>query len=784
MFSVNRNKYLLFISMIFTAVMFILFASGCSATVAQGEAAMARQDGATDKVYEMSPSSLTPANQPPRVTITALADGSTFTERTAVTFDAGLTALDNANITDLNNMTVLVGAGDIAGCGSQKDLETALLLDNIPGTVFTLGDNVYPDGADLEFSDCYDPTWGRHKARTRPAPGNHDYHTSGASGYFNYFGAAAGDADKGYYSYDVGDWHVIALNSECAEVGGCEMGSPQGQWLQADLAANPKACTLAYWHHPRFSSGWHGSNASYQDFWQLLYDAGADVVLNGHDHTYERFAPQDPTGISDPGRGIREFVVGTGGAGLYSFGIPEPNSEVRENSTHGVLKLTLHPTSYDWELVPIAGQTFTDSGSASCVVASSNSINVPGDAPTIQAGIDLASDGEVVLVAPGEYHETLELSGKSITLASWFYATQNASYIDQTIIDGDGNTVITVNSSVGPETKIIGFTIQNGNDGIGASAKLDILHNRFTGNLDAIDYEAGGGICRYNVFENNSDDAIDLDGSTEAIIENNIIRNNGDDGIEIRLHTYSGPTLNIVIRRNIISGSGEDGIQLIDSADLSDRVFLIERNLIKDSAMVGLGLMDNEETIEDFRAASIPERIHLFNNTFVDNDHGLTGGDNLIALNNIFVGSTNMALKNVDGGSIAAYNLFWGNGIDTQNSNVDTATTILEDPRLDGNYRPIPGSPPIDAGTAFFTWNSEIVLDLQPGAYAGVAPDLGAYEDYRLFLPFILKSVGSSATFAHDDAVCLREIRAIDTNDFGLLNPAGLAFSFGANLLG
>jgi hypothetical protein len=280
--------------------------------------------------------------------------------------------------------TVLVGAGDIAGCGSQKDLETARLLDNIAGTVFTLGDNVYSDGTDLQFSNCYDPTWGRYKARTRPAPGNHDYHTPGASGYFDYFGSAAGEMGKGYYSYDLGAWHIIVLNSECTQVGGCESDSPQGQWLEADLAANPKVCTLAYWHRPRFSSGSvHGSNARYRDFWRLLYDAGADVVLNGHDHTYERFAPQDPAGIADPGRGIREFVVGTGGAGLYTFGTPEPNSEVREGNTHGVLKLTLHPTSYDWEFVPIAGQTFTDSGSASCVL--SPLANVP---PTVNVGPD------------------------------------------------------------------------------------------------------------------------------------------------------------------------------------------------------------------------------------------------------------------------------------------------------------------------------------------------------------------------------------------------------------
>ena len=263
------------------------------------------------------------------------------------------------------NANVLVGAGDIADCGSFKDEQTATLLDNIAGTVFTTGDNVYPDGTDQEFADCYDPTWGRHRARTRPSPGNRDYQTTDATGYFNYFGSAAGEIGKGYYSYDVGDWHIIALNSECSDIGGCDISSPQGQWLQADLAANPSTCTLAYWHKPRFSSV--NNLSAVQPFWELLYAAEADVVLNGHAHVYERFAPQDPTGIADPGRGIREFIVGTGGAGLGSFRIPVPNSEVREISTYGVLKLSLHPTSYDWEFIPIAGQTFTDSGTADCI---------------------------------------------------------------------------------------------------------------------------------------------------------------------------------------------------------------------------------------------------------------------------------------------------------------------------------------------------------------------------------------------------------------------------------
>ena len=258
---------------------------------------------------------------------------------------------------------VLVGAGDIANCSHNNDEATANLLDNIAGTVFTVGDNVYPDGAPAEFANCYNPTWGRHKDRTRPAPGNHDYHIAGASGYYNYFGSLAGDPGKGYYSYNLGAWHIISLNSEV----GYQAGSAQEQWLRADLAANNSMCTLAYWHHPRFSSGQHGNSTRSQAFWQALYDDGADVVLNGHDHTYQRFAPQSPSGQAEPNRGIREFVVGTGGAGLYPFPTTVPNTEVRNNTTFGVLKLTLHATSYDWQFVPIAGQTFTDSGTGNCV---------------------------------------------------------------------------------------------------------------------------------------------------------------------------------------------------------------------------------------------------------------------------------------------------------------------------------------------------------------------------------------------------------------------------------
>jgi acid phosphatase type 7 len=261
---------------------------------------------------------------------------------------------------------VLVGAGDIASCDSGGDEKTAALLDTIEGTVFTLGDNVYPNGTAKQFLQCYDPSWGRHKARTRPVPGNHDYRTSGAAGYFGYFGGAAGDPRTGYYAYDLGTWRVLVLNSNCRQVGGCGPGSAQEKWLLEDLAARPAPCTVAMWHHPRYSSGAHGDDTDMRHLWKVLYDAGADVVLAGHDHTYERFAPQNPAGEADPARGIREFVVGTGGRSHYEFEKIDRDSEVRNNTTYGVLKLTLRPSSYDWEFVPVAGGTFRDSGSGTC----------------------------------------------------------------------------------------------------------------------------------------------------------------------------------------------------------------------------------------------------------------------------------------------------------------------------------------------------------------------------------------------------------------------------------
>ena len=280
----------------------------------------------------------------------------------SATSTAARTATPTASRTSTPNPTssgsvVLVGSGDITSCSLNTDEQTAQLLDNIPGTVFTTGDNAYISGTYTEYINCYEPTWGRHKARTKPSPGNHDYLTSGAAGYFQYFNNI-----PSYYAYNLGSWRIYALNSEISALA----TSAQVTWLQDDLAANPSQCVLAYWHRPRWSSGsTHGNNSAMQTIWQILYGSGAELVINGHEHHYERFVEMNASGAA-ASPGLREIVVGTGGAELYPFGTPLSTSQVRHNSTYGVLKLTLRATGYDWQFVPVAGSTFTDSGSSNC----------------------------------------------------------------------------------------------------------------------------------------------------------------------------------------------------------------------------------------------------------------------------------------------------------------------------------------------------------------------------------------------------------------------------------
>jgi len=270
------------------------------------------------------------------------------------------------------NTFVLVGAGDIAGCEDLRGAQaTAKLLEKIPGTVFAAGDLAYEKGSAAEFQNCYGSTWGEFKDRTRPTPGNHEYGEPGAAAYFQYWGERAGPAGKGYYSFELGAWHIVALNTNCAAqgLGGCGPGSPQEEWLRKDLAEHPDACMLAYGHHALFSSGILKSHAVHPELkvlWQDLYAAHAALVLAGHEHSYERFGPQDPEGHADAAKGIREIVVGTGGKSHDPLGFAMANSEVRNADTYGVLKLTLTPGHYAWKFIPEEGKSFTDSGSGEC----------------------------------------------------------------------------------------------------------------------------------------------------------------------------------------------------------------------------------------------------------------------------------------------------------------------------------------------------------------------------------------------------------------------------------
>jgi hypothetical protein len=326
-----------------------------------------------DDISLIGPGGPTPTSVPPTQT-TALPSPT----RTSVPPSPTRTAVPSGD-------PVIAAAGDI-GCdpnvpafnggygttGECRQMQVSdLLVNGGYAVVLTLGDNSNADGSLYVYERSYDPTWGRVKSITRPVAGNHDYlNAPGADGYFTYFGAAAGERGKGYYSFNVGAWHIIALNSNCSPAGGCAAGSPQETWLRADLAANQNMCTLVYWHHPKFSSGEHGNRSDLDVFWNDLYAAGVEIVLNGHDHIYERFNPQNPSGAADP-KGIQEFLVGTGGKVINGLGTVKPNSAVRRTDTFGVLKLTLHPTSYDWQFVPEAGKTFTDTGTRNCFTPSS-----------------------------------------------------------------------------------------------------------------------------------------------------------------------------------------------------------------------------------------------------------------------------------------------------------------------------------------------------------------------------------------------------------------------------
>ncbi len=275
------------------------------------------------------------------------------------------TATPRPTLTATPAPVYLTGAGDISICGQDGDDQTAALLAQIPGQIFTAGDNSNESGTQAQFENCFEKSWGQFKDRLRPAAGNHEYYTPGAQFYYQYFGDAAGKPGEGWYSYDYGGWHIVVLNSNCNDVA-CGPHSPQVTWLRADLAASDALCTLAIWHHPRWSSGLASSDGRMSPAYRALYEYGAEIVVSGHAHDYERLAPLDPEGQRDPDYGIRQFVVGTGGVNSLPFPGLLPESEAHNSGAFGVIRFSLRPDGYNWTFLPVEGETYTDSGSGVC----------------------------------------------------------------------------------------------------------------------------------------------------------------------------------------------------------------------------------------------------------------------------------------------------------------------------------------------------------------------------------------------------------------------------------
>jgi hypothetical protein len=379
----------------------------------------------------------------------------------------------------------LLAAGNVGYCPEANDEATGALLGTLPGRILALGDLAYPQGSAADYANCFDPAWGMHKARIHPIAGNHDWHEAGAQPYFDYFGAAAGTPGEGWYSFDVGNWHVVGVQGDCNEfAAGCAPTSPQGLWLQADLAANSKPCTLVFTHFPRFSSIF-GVDDTQLPFWQIFYQHGVDVVLTAHAHNYERYARQNPAGGAEPTRGIRQFVIGTGGRGLSDPAVTLPNRQVQQSSTFGVLRLALSNTSYAWQFHGVGPGTFTDSGSEECVYgAPAVAISSPANDATFPSGSTVSLQGSATDLEQGNVSAQLAWTssrdgalGTGASLSRVLSSGKHvltASVTDQTDLTGSAQVTVTVNVPPGAGCGL-------GPELLPALALLAALHTRRAG---------------------------------------------------------------------------------------------------------------------------------------------------------------------------------------------------------------------------------------------------------------------------------------------------------------